>query len=146
MEQKVNNFVRDVQRLGRARSDFGILKYTANSNEDFYLQIERIENFLTIAYDNLIGFLNSELNESLKNNFFATEVLEKISKAILSIEMMKDDIGLNKSEIIEVLNGCLTSFSDEIFVKVLEDLSQDQEKFCKYKILLQDLCAEHFLD
>ncbi len=37
MEQEVNNFVRDVQRLGRARSDFGILKYTANINEDFYL-------------------------------------------------------------------------------------------------------------
>jgi hypothetical protein len=146
MEQKVNNFVRDVQRLGRARSEFGVLKYTTNINEDFYLQIERIENFLTIAYDNLIGVLNSELNESLKNNFFATEVLEKISKAILSIEMIKDDIGLNKSEIIEVLNGCLTSFSEEMVVKVLEDLSQDQEKFCKYKILLQDLCTEHFLD
>jgi len=64
----------------------------------------------------------------------------------LSIEMIKDDIGLNKSEIIEVLNGCLTSFSDEMFIKVLEDLRQDQEKFRKYKILLQDLCAEHFLD
>ena len=146
MEQEVNNFVRDVQRLGRARSDFGILKYTANINEDFYLQIERIENFLTIAYDNLIGFLNSELNEFLKNNFFATEVLKKISKAISLIEMIKDDIGLNKSEIIEVLNECLTSFSEEMVVKVLEDLRQDQEKFHKYKILLQDLCAEHFLD
>ncbi len=146
MEQKVNNFVRDVQRLGRARSDFSILKYTTNINEDSYLQIEQIENFLTIAYDNLIGVLNSELNGSLKNNFFATEVLEKISKAILSIELIKKDIEPNKSEIIEVLNGCLTSFSEEVFVKVLGDLRQDQEKFRKYKILLQDLCAEHFLD
>ncbi len=146
MEQKVNNFVRDVQRLGRARSDFSILKYTANINEDSYLQIEQIENFLTIAYNNLIGVLNSELNGSLKNNFFATEVLEKISKAILSIELIKKDIEPNKSEIIEVLNGCLASFSEEVFVKVLGDLSQDQEKFRKYKILLQDLCAEHFLD
>ena len=142
----MNNFVRDVQRLGRARSDFSILKYTTNINEDSYLQIEQIENFLTIAYDNLIGVLNSELNGSLKNNFFATEVLEKISKAILSIELIKKDIEPNKSEIIEVLNGCLTSFSEEVFVKVLGDLSQDQEKFRKYKILLQDLCAEHFLD
>ncbi len=146
MEQKMNNFVRDVQRLGRARSDFSILKYTTNINEDSYLQIEQIENFLTIAYDNLIGVLNSELNGSLKNNFFATEVLEKISKAILSIELIKKDIEPNKSEIIEVLNGCLTSFSEEVFVKVLGDLRQDQEKFRKYKILLQDLCAEHFLD
>ena len=145
MEQKVNNFVRDVQRLGRARSDFSILKYTTNINEDSYLQIEQIENFLTIAYDNLIGVLNSELNGSLKNNFFVTEVLEKISKAILSIELIKKDIEPNKSEIIEVLNGCLTSFSEEVFVKVLENLRQDQEKFRKYKIFLQDLCAEHFL-
>ena len=145
MEQKMNNFVRDVQRLGRARSDFSILKYTTNINEDSYLQIEQIENFLTIAYDNLIGVLNSELNGSLKNNFFATEVLEKISKAILSIELIKKDIEPNKSEIIEVLNGCLTSFSEEVFVKALGDLRQDQEKFRKYKIFLQDLCAEHFL-
>jgi hypothetical protein len=141
MERKVNNFVQNALNLGAIKNDLSLLRLAFTTDEN----LAKAENILENARMILVGILGGELDDYTKINS-DLDVGKNIAEAIVIVELLPSKILPNKDDMIDVLKSCVESFNHENVTSVISTLKQDKEKFRKQIILLQDICAEEFLN
>jgi hypothetical protein len=147
LEKKIENFVKSAIILRNLRAAIPFLLHHANvaKKEDDAAKLSRCEEALLMADKSLIILLKKSLPpcqlDQNKNKEYFAAIRENISRAKKAFEEIPVANIPSPQEFLELLETCATSFAESELSSLLLKVREDEIKFDRQIILLEDLCA-----
>ena len=135
IEQKINDFIKNIRVLAMAKNGLEVLQYIAQHNNS------KVLAQFNQAY-NLIDDDNKHLMNSIGSKKEGVMIAKNINEAIIIINDIPDQI-TNKTELLDMLRDCATSFAPEEMSNAFFAISQNESLLSQQILLLDTIWIEY---
>jgi 6-pyruvoyl-tetrahydropterin synthase len=145
LKQKIDNFIRNIILLRNIEGNLIFLQHhaEANNNDQFLLNLGKIYQAINSVNQELPRQVHQFLN-SAQTKKPSSSIEENINLAITTTISTDLENQTMKEELLEILRSCSTTFSNEEFTNIFDNIRNNSEEFHKQIIALEDLCLVEY--